>query len=281
VTPTPSDPAEPLAPDDLIALARAGWRLGAQHCTACGGYHRMWGALRAAGVVGGADADEAVLAPLLTRALTPGARVLLAGSADPGILDMVARAAGATPLQVLVADICATPLKVIEALRPYPAIQVETLRLDLTTLDHEAAWDVIVSHSMLPFVGPEARLEILTRLRRALAPGGRLLLAMRSASAMEDADAARHDEAWIARAKAKIARSGIPLPGPADAFDAALTRYAALRPARLWATTPEQVEDLLRSVGFRQVETFRSQESSALTIGDRTYAKRGYILEAR
>ena len=77
MTPDDLDDLHHLAPDDLATLATAGWRIGAARCVACGGYHRVWGTLRAAGVVGGTEPDRLVLEPLLADLLRPGARARL------------------------------------------------------------------------------------------------------------------------------------------------------------------------------------------------------------
>lgn len=282
MTDDPDPSRDLLDPSDLIGLAAAGWRLGQDRCTGCGGYHRIWGTLRAAGVVGGTGADEAVLAPLLAALLKPGDRVFLAGSADPGLLDLVARAAGQIPLTVSVADLCATPLAVIAQLRRQAAISVSTRRLDLADLEDVGQWDLIISHSMLPFVPPTQRLEILVRLRRALAPEGRLVLAARTSANLTATEAALHDQAWTARARKRIVDAGVPLPGRAEAFDADLATFAARRQGQLGGfETAEVIAGLLEQAGFEVLQSLKSQETTRLNLGGGTHSRQSYVFVAR
>ena len=282
MTDDPDPSRDLLDPSDLIGLAAAGWRLGQDRCAGCGGYHRIWGTLRAAGVVGGTGADEAILTPLLAALLKPADRVFLAGSADPGLLDLVARAAGQIPLTLSVADLCATPLAVIAQLRRQAAISVSTRRLDLADLEDVGQWDLILSHSMLPFVPPTQRLEILVRLRRALALEGRLVLAARTSANLTAAEAAVHDEAWTTRARKRIADAGVPLPGPAEAFDADLATFAARRQGQLGGfETAEMIAGLLEQAGFEVLQSLKSQETTRLHLGGGTHSRQSYVFVAR
>lgn len=282
MTDDPDPSRELLDPSDLIGLAAAGWRLGQERCAECGGYHRVWGTLRAAGVVGGTAADEAILAPLLSGMLKPDGRVFLAGSADSGLLDLVVRAAGQIPLKVEVADLCATPLAVIEQVRRPTAIDVSTRRLDLADLEDEGQRDLILSHSMLPFVPQTQRLEILVRLRRALAPDGRLVLAARTSAGLTATEAELHDQAWTIRARKRITDAGVPLPGPAEAFDADLATFAARRQGQLGGfETAEVIAGLLEQAGFEVLQTLKSQETTRLHLGGGTHSRQSYVFVAR
>lgn len=282
MTPNDLEDLHHLAPDDLATLAMAGWRIGAERCVACGGYHRVWGTLRAAGVVGGTEPDRLVLEPLLADLLRPGARVLAAGSADPGVLHMIVAAARDRPISVRVADLCGTPLEVISRLQPYPYATVTTDLLDLTRLEDEGLWDVIVSHSMLPFLPVAARAPVLGRLKRALAPGGRLVVAVRTSRGLADTEAADHDAAWIRRAQDKIAASGVTPPGPAEDFSAALAAYAQQRRARTWdLATPQDLVALLESAGLEVLQIEESRETTRLDLAHQPHVKRSYILVAR
>jgi hypothetical protein len=270
-----------LQPDDLVGLAQAGWDVGETLCTECSGYHRVWGVLRASGIVGGTRVDEPVLAPLFDRLVRPGARILLAGSADPGLLDLVCRSASARPIQVTVADLCPTPLRVIEALRPYPGVEVRTAQMDLTRMEDGPQWDLIVSHSMLPFVPEAARTAVVRGLKAALAPGGRLVVVARTSHAMAPGQVAAHDEAWLSRARQRIRDSGTPLPGPAQAFDAALAAFARLRRGQIWdLATPQAIAGLIADGGCEVFETLDSEESTRLDLDGRSHARRSYVFVA-
>ena len=270
-----------LAPDDLVGLAHAAWRLGERHCVDCGGYHQIWSLLRAAGLHGGLGADSPELGPRLAAALAPGARVLIAGSADAGILNLVVRTAAGMPLDILVADLCATPLALIGELQPYAGVTVRTEQIDLTKLDHIGCWDVIVSHSMLPHVPADLRVEVLKRLHRALAPGGRLVFVARtfqsavSGAAEETADLAQ-------QALDRVVSSGIPLPAALADIEALIHRRSEQRVSRLWdLATSEEIADLLALGGFEVTETARLTERTHETAVGQARAKASYLFVAR
>ncbi|MDO8801741.1 bifunctional 2-polyprenyl-6-hydroxyphenol methylase/3-demethylubiquinol 3-O-methyltransferase UbiG [Phenylobacterium sp.] len=246
-----TDKTAPLAPDDLPGLAQAAWRHGARHCVACGGYHRVWGTLRAAGLNGGLASDGPDLEPRIAAALAPGAKVLVAGAADPALLDLVVRTAAGIPLEITVADVCRTPLEVIGELRPYARMSVRTEQIDLTRLDRAGRWDLILSHLMIAHVPPGDRIEVLTRLRRALTPKGRLILVARTISGAAREDAPGDEDAWVNRTQAQLAASGLPGLGAPGEFEGLLRSYAAHRTERLWdLATPQAIADLLAAGGF-------------------------------
>lgn len=267
-----------LAIDDLPALAKAGWDLGERLCTACGGFHRVWGTLRSGGVVGGVEADEAVLLPLLAELTPSGTRAFIGGSADPGILQLVLRAAQGRSIEVVVTDLCPTPLAVIDALAPLPGLTLRTEVLDITRLDVTASFDLILSHSLLPFLAPADRHEALVRMRRALAPGGRLVIAARTAAPLSTEEAADHDEAWLSRAWTRIAASGSSLPGPREAFEPLLRAFAAERPKRLWDLgTPDAISAMLEAAGMSVLSCQESRATTGLSLAGQLKAKQSYV----
>ena len=264
--------------DDLDAQAREGWRLGALHCT-CDGYHQLWSLLRQAGVVGGTRLDAPILSPLLGELLADGADVLIAGAADGAQLELLAAAAAGRRLRVTVADRCAAPLQLITQLAPLPGVSVETLQADLSWIRRTGAWDLILSHSMLPFVAPEARPGLLRSLHAALRPQGRLVLVVRTSAGLSSEALAQHDAAWLAHARDRL--SAVPLPGaPAD-VEARLQRYVHARRARSAALpTPEAAEALLRDAGFWIEQAIAGEESTALELDGRRRAARSYVFVA-
>ncbi|MDO8379095.1 bifunctional 2-polyprenyl-6-hydroxyphenol methylase/3-demethylubiquinol 3-O-methyltransferase UbiG [Phenylobacterium sp.] len=271
-----------LSPNDLVGLAQAGWRLGARLCVDCGGSHRIWGTLRAAGMASGLTVDEPDLAPRLAGVIAPGARVLIAGSADGALLDLVVRATKSRPLEILVIDRCATPLAVIEATEPYAGVTVRTRQLDLTKLEGAERWDVIVSHSLLPHLPPAALIEALRRMRGALAPGGRLILVARTFHPTTDQGAADFPRIWTRQALERITAAGVPIPEPAEDFDAALRRHAEARSRPQWdLATGEAIAEQLTRGGFEVLETAKIQGESRSIPIRRAREKQGYVFVAR
>lgn len=171
----------PVVPPDPLAAAQAlrQYRRAHSLCApGCRSYHAAWPWLRAGALVGGIDADRGGLSVLLKPFLQrPHLRVLIAGSADRGQLQLVAELAGQSAPQITVVDRCATPLTDGRdgwcQAGPEPRFWQGNL-LDFTP---ETSFDLILCHSLLPFLDAADRSTLLSRFAHWLAPGGRVLLA--------------------------------------------------------------------------------------------------------
>jgi SAM-dependent methyltransferase len=271
-----------IALDDDDAQARAGWRIGAALCRDCGGYHQIWGLLRAAGVVGGPRVDQGLLPSLLNELSVGGARILIAGSADAGLLQVVAGAVAARPLTVTVADRCPAPLALIGEIETPTGVTVGRLRADLTRLDQQRAYDLILSHSMLYFVPRKDQQRVLEQLRDALDEDGRLVLVLRLSAPVDTQGMAAHDDAWLTRAHAKLAARPDLIALAGDDLGPVLQSYANARAVRLYAfTTAQEVETVLNSAGFALDRHLVSGQSTTMRLGDAVNAKQSHIFVAR
>ena len=164
----------------LIELACIQAELSERRCSApCRDYHAAWPVLRAAGLVGGIDADRQpfldILGPLFR--CDAGRRILIAGCADSALLSLVAGVAPATS-QITIVDRCGTPLDICRRVAE-PNLLLETRQADLLSYQPEAPFDLIVCHSLLPFFCDTERRELLRRLATWLAPQGNMVLAVR------------------------------------------------------------------------------------------------------
>ena len=265
---------------DHAALAAEGWRLGGQLCGACRTYHRLWGTLRLAGIVNGMRADTEVLTPLLAELLTDGAQVLLAGAADPGQLELLIDAAAGRRLKVTVADLCPTPLALFRRLDLPPSVELRTAELDLTRLEDVAAYDLILSHGMLPFVGAQGQARLLQRLRRALKPEGRLIVILRTSPPTPPGQEHALQAAWLRRARALLAQT--PLPAPEAEMEPLLRAFAVERLSRAAPTDdPAELERGLVDGGVEVERRIRSGQSTTLEIAGRLHARQGHVFVCR
>lgn len=272
----------PIALDDVDAQAREGWRLGEQLCTQCEGYHQTWGILRVASVMGGISNDEALLTPMLDDLVKPGHHVFVAGSADAGLLQLVIASTSARPIDVTVVDRCPSPIALIDRIAIPDGVTVDAHTADLTTLNEEGRFDLILSHSMLPFVDDATRIAILRRFRASLTPGGRLLLVVRTAPLARNEAGEEHRHAWLAMARDKLADMPELIAFCGDSLDSRVEQTAASRTRRAYAfkDTSEIVDTLSRG-GFEVEQQIKSRESSSLQVEGRKIAKQGYIFVAR
>jgi hypothetical protein len=83
-----------------------------------------------------------------------------------------------------------------------------TLQADLLTCEPEAPYDVIVCHSLLPFLGDSERHDLLRRFAAWLSPGGSLILAVRLKHTKEAADNERSQPShWVATRVAEASKA--------------------------------------------------------------------------
>ena len=141
--------------EDLPAMAGCAYELALDFCGPCANYHIYWTARRAAGIVGGVDADRHVfveqLADLAKQYVVSGDRgidVLIPGAADSGILSVAAaaifKAGGRSLLQLTkftVIDRCATPLKLSEEYAHKHDLEVRTKRCILENYRPDQRFD--------------------------------------------------------------------------------------------------------------------------------------------
>lgn len=263
--------SERLAIDDLMGQAREGWRLGATLCTDCDGYHQMRGVLRATRIVRGPDTDDHLLDDLMGNLVRPGHRILIAGAGDPGQLANLVRLAPARPLSITIIDRCPAPLALIERLASMPGISIKTSVGDLTTLDETAAHDLILSHSMLPFLAPADRITMLKRFHQALAPGGKLLITVPITRVKSTDERLAYDAARLRKVLDRIAASPDLVALMGEDHEAIITRYEARRASRTAAFTDMgEVLSLIEKASFtldHQIEGGESTISAELGFG--------------
>ncbi|WP_419316917.1 class I SAM-dependent methyltransferase [Caulobacter sp. ErkDOM-E] len=185
--------------NDLDGQAHEIWRLGNELCGDCGTYHKLRGVLLKAGGLHGGRHDTETLKPFFQRLTFPGVRILIAGSADAGLLRTVLDCAEARPLAITILDLCPTPLALIDRLQPIPDVSISTQVADLTQPLEIGGFDLIVSHSMLPFVPWERRGLVLDSLRSALAPGGRLVVSASVGDGMTADSRRTARQAWLGK----------------------------------------------------------------------------------
>ena len=164
----------------LVELACLQTELAEHSCSAiCRDYHAAWPVLRAAGLVGGIDADRGPVLDILGRLFcsNAGRRILIAGCADSALLSLIAGAAPATS-QITIVDRCRTPIDVCRRVAA-PGLSLQTLQADLLNYKPEEPFDLVVCHSLLPFFRDAERRELLRRFAAWLVPQGSLVLAVR------------------------------------------------------------------------------------------------------
>ena len=161
--------------EDLLWQAHRGMQLGRTFCACEGRYHWSYGILRAAGVTSSLRVEEAMLASLMSPLIGDHARVMIGGSADPGLLCVVGRFSAARRPQITVVDRCRAPLALIEEFATSRMLDCRTLQADLLAFEDRGQWNTIFLHYTPDFVAAGSRRRFFDSLAASVAPGGTLV----------------------------------------------------------------------------------------------------------
>jgi SAM-dependent methyltransferase len=161
--------------EDLLWQAQRGMELGRAFCTCEGRYHWSYGILRAAGVTSSLRIEEPMLASLMSPLIGHRARVMIGGSADPGLLCVVGRFSAAQQPRITIVDRCRAPLALIEEFAASRMLDSRTLQADLLGFEGRGQWDNILLHYTPDFVAAGSRPRFFDSLAASLAPGGTLV----------------------------------------------------------------------------------------------------------
>lgn len=167
--------------EPLETLSLLSWETAPRTCDpalGCVDYHRCWSTVRLLELDGAPPAGTKFFHRELAEfAHRPGARILISGGADSGLLALVAEAfseTASTPAFIFV-DQCATPCHVNAAYAREAGMELQVLQGDIREA-RTAPVDVIVAHSFLPFFQGQDRQLVLSAWARLLRPGGKLLM---------------------------------------------------------------------------------------------------------
>jgi hypothetical protein len=246
----------PLSPrsrfvEDLPRIAAEAYRLAVQRCDSCRDMHALWTYLRLARASTGVETGGSGLESLLRRLFADARRkVLIAGSQGTGLMALVADASGDHGVDITVLDRCDTPLEMCRRLAAEWALPVATLCKDLTELDLDGQFDVILVHGTLHYISPDEKPMVVRRLARALRLGGSLLIQFnvsRPASQISEGTGVDYADSVIA----ELGRQDIPLPDDEAAFRARLDAHARTRVRREGAfTEPGQLVSMMEAAGL-------------------------------
>jgi SAM-dependent methyltransferase len=247
--------AMPEIDEHLHQMAIDAYALATRRCGVCVNLHALWPYLRIARIVSGVEGGDAVLGAAISEICTTGPKdVLIAGAADTGILNLVARTHGGRAAIFFVVDLCDTPLELCRKFAKRCNLRLKTGVQDVADIRFRAQFDVIIAHSLLQFISPKDRLKVFSRFAWALKPGGKFIQIFNTSRRIEPtiaADYHRHYPDWVMR---ELEAKNVPLPTTREAFCARLVSYAMERKNREGVVeSEEEVLDLIHSAGFSKI----------------------------
>jgi hypothetical protein len=206
-------------------------------CGACVDYHILFAARRLTGRVSGQETDRPCLGAAVGREIAVRAAahseaidVVIAGSADTGVLATCAHATFTTAPQALslvrfaVLDLCDTPLELCRDYARRHGLTFTPERVDLAATDRPFSADTIVHHSVLRFVAPDLHVSLLRKLRGWLKPNGRIVFSSTLTPPEEQGAKRSHDRDVDAAIRAMIDDGSMSVSEPRAAFLARLDR---------------------------------------------------------
>jgi hypothetical protein len=254
--------------EDLASEARRGREIGSALCTCEGYYHMLWGSLRIAGVNNTMKGESAVLAELMAPFLRDDARVMIGGSADPGVLCGIGRIYAPRMPLFTVIDKCRAPLTLIEEFVSAKGVACRTLHKNLLDLDGSEQWDQIVLHYTADFMDAYLRGHLFRNLALSLAPGGTLICATMTGESPPPDRRAEMEAAYIARAMDLLKDSPMAASACTPEFEHKLRAYAACRTIRrLTLPTAELISDLARGAGLRLLQMHQTARARRIHAG--------------
>ncbi len=170
-------------PENLKANAEAVFSLAPLYCRPehrCLEYHRFWPLARIARGAPFQLAGTAFFLSNLRRGLQADrereeTRILIAGAADTAMLDLVYAGIDGASATVVLADRCETVIRQNQQFAGQLGIDLECHQTDFLQLDCRPV-DIIVAHSLMAFIAPEARPRLFAKWHALLSPQGEVYL---------------------------------------------------------------------------------------------------------
>ena len=268
----------------LIAEAELGWMLSKTHCRDCQAFHATRGYLRAVGFRNGAALDQTTLIDVIRDETKQGSKILIAGSADSGLFNVVAQATEGQNSSITVVDKCPTPLYQVTALADSMGREVETKVADLTETVPQGPFDFIFMHHLLPFIRDELQVKLLSDLAKTLNPGGKLFL-VNHVRPIEATEKPRSEvDNWTKSILTLMDVNSISVPQEEDLFLSLLMQTGQRNNHASSEATVVPVEHVLREAGFSIIRQWHTEAArfAALNGGGGSATKRSdYFLAER
>jgi len=267
--------------EDLPALANRAYALALEFCGSCANYHIYWPARRAAGIVGGSDADRNALignACRLARSFASGPDrkfdILIAGAADTGILAAIAegvnRAGGRNLLhrtRFCIVDLCRTPLQLCLDYGEERELDVSVECADLSSFSPFLQFDLITAHSVLAFFPPPARSGVFARMAGWLSADGRLLYSANMANRTRRERERRFETVILPSIRSAVVDGRIVPPESETVFlDRCRKRHSGVNYDRKGFSSRAQLQCLAHSAGL-EIEHMEMLQPGAATNG--------------
>jgi SAM-dependent methyltransferase len=237
--------------EDLPTMAAQAYALADRYCSHCRNFHALWPYRRLARMCGAAESGADEIERTLTRLIAAGGkRILIAAAADTGLLATVARAGAGLDPEITVVDRCETPLELCRRYASECGLPVDTRIVDLNALDL-AGFDVVYANSVLQFIPVDLRVNMLTRVRRSLRPGGHFVCVFNAGGRFAGEVLPEYRGRYADWLLAELDRLGVPLPDSLEMFRQRTNDYTRELETREGEfSNPQLVDSMMEAAGF-------------------------------
>ena len=149
------------------------------HCECPDHWHTLWAGLKAAGVRRNLHDQGGFLSALLARYRRTMGRVMIAGAADTGSLEVLHAALDDTHTRYEVVDHCEAPLRLVRERARALGLDLRARHEQLESVRASEPWDMVFIHYTLGFMSKPARQQFLRHLRQDMASTGVVVCAVR------------------------------------------------------------------------------------------------------
>jgi len=165
-------------------------------------------------MVAGPERHESFFLRAIAALADTDRRVLIAGCADYGMLELVHRAFVHGRFHPTVVDRCPLPLMMCAWYGAKTGLRVQTELADLAALgasDHRTGgeFDLVVTHSLLRYFDAASRRQLFENWFRLLRPGGRVVTVTRLETGPANAAVAENAEAFGRLARQRGAEANV------------------------------------------------------------------------
>ena len=234
-----------------------------EHCECPDHWHTLWAGLKAAGVRRSLHDQGGFLTALLAPYRKAMGRVMIAGAADTGSLDVLHAALdgaqGELQTRYVVVDRCEAPLRLVRDRAQELGLDLRTQHQMLETVRATEPWDMVFIHYTLGFMSTPARQQFLRHLRQDMASTGVVVCAVRDHETLGASESADELARSMQRMTQQLTQTFADHPELFEELMRWLPDYAASRHQR-----QSQAPDLAQSMaefdgaGFTAREVHRS-----------------------
>lgn len=202
------------------------------HCECPDHWHTLWAGLKATGARRSLHDQGGFLTALLAPHRKVRGRVMIAGAADTGSLEVLHAALDDAHTRYQVIDRCEAPLRLVRERACELGLDLRAQHELLEAVRASEPWDMVFIHYTLGFMSKRARQQFLRHLRQDLARTGVVVCAVREHAAPGTSEVADELARSLQRMAQQLTQTFGDHPALLEELMRRLPNYAASRQQR-------------------------------------------------